>query len=138
MHILLPQVLPVPHPEQFKLHLACWNGRDQPLDVFVRDRAEWDGWNKWRAARDDFSRDYIFPLIDFYPEKEQWLFGGAYRVLSRKSVDHAESYEVETLQDSRPFIGRLKLQLKRPGRAKAVNFENHYKNLIVTEIAPAP
>lgn len=38
----------------------------------------------------------------------------------------------------RPLIGRLKVQLKRPGRVKAVNFENHYQNLIVVEIAPAP
>lgn len=136
--ILLPQVFPIANPEQFKLHLACWNGSDQPLDIFVRDREEWDGWNKWRGMRDDFSRDYIFSLIDFYPEEDRWLFGGAYRVLSRKPVDNAPSYDIELLKDSRPLIGRLKLQLKRPGRAKAVNFENHYKNLIVVELAPEP
>ncbi len=138
MNILLPQVLPIAHPERFKLHLACWNGSDQPLDVFVRDREDWDGWNKWRGVRDDFSRDYIFSLIDFYLEKDRWLFGGAYRVLSRKPVDNSRSYDIELLEDSRPLIGRLKLQLKRPGRAKAVNFENHYKNLVVVEIAPTP
>jgi hypothetical protein len=138
MHILLHQVLPIAHPEHFKLHLACWNGRDQPLDVFVRDRSEWDGWNKWRGVRDDFSREYIFSLIDFYPEKDRWLFGGAYRVLSRRSVDRAASYDIEMIEDSMALIGRLKVQLKRPGRAKAVNFENHYKNLVVAEIAPAP
>jgi hypothetical protein len=126
------------NPEHFKLHLACWNGIHQPLDVFVRDRAEWDNWNRWRGVRDDFSRDYIFSLIDFYPEKDRWLFGGAYRVLSRKRVNHAPSYDIEILEDSRPLIGRLKLHLKRPGRAKAVNFENHYKSLVVVEIAPAP
>jgi hypothetical protein len=30
----------------------------------------------------------------------------------------------------------MKIFLKRPGRAKAVNLENHYSNLIVTEIFP--
>jgi len=138
MNILLSQLLPIAHPEHYKLHLACWNGTDQPLDVFVRSREEWDGWNSWRNARDDFSREYIFSLIDFYPEKDRWLFGGAYRVLSRKPGDHAHSYEIELLEESRPLIGRMKLLLKRPGRAKAVNFENHYKNLIVVEIAPVP
>ena len=59
MTILLPQVLPIANPEQFKLHLACWNGSDQPLDVFVRDREEWDGWNKWRGMRDDFSHPIL-------------------------------------------------------------------------------
>lgn len=138
MSILLPQVFPLTNPEQFKLHLACWNGSDQPLDVFVRDRDEWDSWNKWRGVRDDFNRDFIFSLIDFYPQKDYWLFGGAYRVLSRRPENNASSYEVELLQGSHPLIGRLKLQLKRPGRAKAVNFENHYNNLVVVEIAPLP
>jgi len=138
MNILLPQILPIAHPEQFKLHLASSNGSDQPLDVFVRDRNEWDGWNRWRGTRDDFSRDYIFSLIDFYPEKDHWLFGGAYHVLSRSLVNNAPSYDIELLPDSQPLIGRLKLHLKRPSRAKAMNFENHYQSLVVVEIAPAP
>jgi hypothetical protein len=138
MKLLLPQIFPIAAPEQYKLHLASWNNEDQPLDVFVRDREEWDGWNRWRGERDDFSRDYIFSLIDFYPEKDRWLFGGAYRVLSRKRVKRDTGYDIELLEQSRPLIGRLKLEFKRPGRAKAIKFENHYKNLIVVEITPEP
>jgi hypothetical protein len=138
MNLFLPQLLPIATPEQFKLHLACWDGEDQPLNVFVRDRTEWEGWNKWRGVRNDFNHDYIFSLIGFYPERDRWLFGGAYRVLSRKPIKNAASYEIELLKDSEPFIGRLKLEMKRPCRAKVVNFENHYKNLVVVELAPAP
>ena len=138
MNILLPQVLPIAQPERYKLHLACWNGIDQPLDVFVRSRTEWDGWNRWRGIRNDFNRDYIFSIIDFYPEKNRWLFGGAYRVLSRNPVDNTYSYEIELMKESHQFIGRMKFLLKRPARAKAVNFEKHYQNLIVTEISSAP
>ena len=138
MELRLSQVYPIADPKRYKLHLACWNGSDQPLDVFVRDRAEWDGWNAWRGARDDFSREYIFALIDFYPETDRWLFGGAYRVLSRKPINHARSYEIEILTESKPFIGRLKISLKRPSRAKAVNFENHYEKLIASEILREP
>lgn len=137
-NLYLRQVFPIVNPDQFKLHLACWNGENQPLDVFVRDRSEWDDWNRWRGLRDDFSRSYIFSLIDFYPEKDRWLFGGAYRVLSRKPQNRAHSYEIELLPDSLPFIGRLKLGMRRPGRAKAVNFENHYKDIVVVEIAQSP
>ncbi len=137
MNILLPQLFPIAHPEKYKLHLACWNGHDQPLDVFVRSREEWDGWNAWRGARDDFSRDFIFSLIEFYPEKDKWLFGGAYRVLSRIQVSHAQGYDIELLEEGRAYIGRLKIPLKRPARAKAVNFENHYANLIVSEVLPS-
>ncbi len=138
MNICLSQVYPIAQPAQYKLHLACWNGADQPLDVFVRNSTEWNGWNRWRGTRDDFNRELIFSLIDFYPEKDKWLFGGAYRVLSRKKVNHAHSYEIELLDESQPFIGRMKISLKRPSRARAVKFEKHYKDLTVGEILASP
>jgi hypothetical protein len=118
--------------------LASWNRHDQPLDVFVRDRDEWDEWNMWRGKRDDFRRASIFALIDFYPQKDRWLFGGAYRVISRKPINDSHSYTIEHLPEYEPFVGRLKIALKRPGRARAVNFENHYTGLIVSEILPEP
>src|SRR5216117_2248733 len=117
----LPNVYKVQNPDQFKLHLACYNGQVQPLEVFVRDREEWDDWNTWRSSRDDFSREYIFALIDFYHEKDTWLFGGAYKVLSRRPKDRSHSYKVQLLTDSQPWVGRLKLRLKRPSRGKAIN-----------------
>jgi len=137
LDIMLSQIYPITEPDQYKLHLACWNGEDNPLDVFVRNRNEWDGWNSWRGNRDDFSRNYIFSLIDFYPERDRWLFGGIYRVLSRRAVTRGPGYEVELVSNSKPFIGRLKLSLKRPSRSKAVNFENHYAKLVVAEILPS-
>jgi hypothetical protein len=137
-NILLPQIYPIGQPSEYKLHLACWNQKDQPLDVFVRNREEWDGWNTWRSSRDDFNRQFIFALIDFYPEKDRWLFGGAYRVVSKKPVNHAASYKIQLLKESQPFIGRLKIALKRPSRAKVVNFENHYENLVVSEVLSTP
>ncbi|HLK57444.1 MAG TPA: GIY-YIG nuclease family protein [Chthonomonadaceae bacterium] len=138
MNIYLRQMYPIPHPEHYKLHLACYNGTFQPLDVFVRDREDWDGWNRWRGSRDDFNRPYIFSLIDFYPQRNTWLFGGAYRILSRQPVNRSRSYEIELLEESQPFIGRLKVALERPGRARAVNFENHYNSLVVAEVLPGP
>lgn len=137
--ILLPQILPIENPNQYKLHLACNNQEDEPLDVFVRDRREWDGWNAWRSSRDDFSRDFIFALIDFYPERDRWLFGGAYHVISRKQgVSHGPGYKIELLKESEPLVGRLKVALKRPGRSKAFNFENYYKDVVVAEVLPCP
>jgi len=136
MTIPLSRVYPVSNPKAFKLHLACWNGSDQPLDVFVKNSLEWDKWNTWRAGRDDFSREFIFALIEFYPEKDSWLFGGVYRVIGKKPVDNSHSYVTELLEESVPFIGRLKIILKRPSRSRAFNFENHYSQLSVSEILP--
>lgn len=138
MAIYLPQIYPVAHPEHYKLHLACWNGKVEPLEEFVRDPAEWESWNSWWRTRDDFSRDFIFALIDFYPEDERWLFGGAYRVLSRRrNKGNKIGYRIELLDESKPFIGRLKLWHKRRGRNKALYFEDHYDKLIVSEIGGA-
>jgi hypothetical protein len=114
----------------FKLHLACWNGSDNPLDVFVRSRAEWDGWNSWRGPRDDFSRPYILSFMEFYPEPDAWLFGGIYRVHARA----AERYEISVEPDGRNLIGRLKVKLKRPGRAKAFYLEKYWEQLTVLEV----
>jgi hypothetical protein len=138
MDILLPQIYPIDDSDKYKLHLACWNGDHQPLDVFVNDRAEWDSWNAWRGPNNDFNRDFIFSLIDFYPEKDRWLFGGAYRVLSRRNIKHAKAYTIELMEESRPLIGRLKISLKRPSRIKSHKFEKHYAHLVVSEILPAP
>jgi hypothetical protein len=102
--IFLPQFYPIVHPEQYKLHLACWNKTDEPLDVFVRDRPQWDRWNAWRTKKDDFIRPFIFSPIDFYPEADTWLFGGAYRVLARRKVVNDHGYDIELL-DSRLSSG---------------------------------
>jgi hypothetical protein len=138
MLLSLQSVLPIPNPEKYKAHLACWNQHYQPLDVFVRDRNEWHQWNTWRSQKDDFNREFIFSLIDFYPEQNIWLFGGIYRVLSRNNKNYSHSYTVELLNDSAALIGRLKLRLKRPGRVKSVRLEKYYSEIVVSEILKEP
>src|SRR5437870_2559976 len=109
MDIPLSKVYPIVAPEKYKVHFACWNGSNQPLDVFVRSRTEWESWNRWRGVHDIFNRDFIFALIDFYPERDRWLFGGSYQVLSKTGQQKAHSYVVKLLDESLPYIGRLKL-----------------------------
>lgn len=117
-------------PTAFKLHLACWNGRDQPLDVFVRSETDWDGWNAWRGSRDDFSRPHILSFMDFYHEPDIWLFGGIYDVVERG----APQYTIHRQAPSEPLIGRLKVRLKRPGRAKAFLLERYVDEIEVVEL----
>lgn len=138
MSISLPSILSIAEPQKYKAHLACWNQHDQPLDVFVRDREEWHSWNTWRSKKDDFNRDYIFSLIDFYPESETWLFGGIYKVLSRSGQNYSHSYVVELDAVGAELIGRLKIRMKRPGRVKAVRFERYFSEMEVSEILKEP
>jgi len=134
MTISLQSLLPIPIPERYKVHLACWNGENQPLDVFVQDRAEWEKWNTWRSQRDDFNRDFILALIDFYPEQDTWLFGGVYRIIARSPKTYAHSYKVKLVPDSADLIGRLKISMKRPSRAKSLRLETYYPKMIVSEL----
>jgi hypothetical protein len=76
------------------------------------------------SHRDDFNREFIFALMDFYPEPDIGLFGGVYEVLSRSDEDAAHSYEVALSDFCSAFIGRLKIHLHRPGRARVVQLEN--------------
>jgi hypothetical protein len=77
--IPITKIIGIEEPEKYKFHAARWNDSDQPLDVYVRDKKEWFGWNTWRNSKNEFSRKYIFSLIDFYPENNIWLFGGYLR-----------------------------------------------------------
>jgi hypothetical protein len=121
-------------PRDYKLHLACWNGYDQPLDVYLRSRDEWDGWNSYRGTRDDFSRRYIVSFMEFYHERDSWLYGGTYEVLERGG----ERYRIQLLPEGRELIGRLKIGLKRPGRAKAFRLENCLEQIEIAEILREP
>ncbi|EAR61911.1 GIY-YIG nuclease family protein [Neptuniibacter caesariensis] len=136
--IPLSNIIHIDDPSKYKFHAARWNGGDQPLDVYVRDKGEWFQWNTWRSSKDEFSRQYIFSLIDFYPESDTWLFGGIYRVLHRGDVAHDHSYEIEELPEFSPYVGRLKIKLPKPSRGRAFYLENHLENMMVSEILKQP
>lgn len=134
MTIKLSEVLTLDKPDQFKIHLASWNGKKHPLDVFVSSKLEWHGWNSWRGERDDFNRRYIFSLIEYYHEPNSWLFGGVYEVIERLNITHDEGYVVQLTDAFSPFIGRLKLRWQRAGRAKSRRLENYVDEFEVLEI----
>jgi len=41
-------------PTTCKLHCAVFNGKEHPIDVLANDPVEWQGWNSWRAGKNDF------------------------------------------------------------------------------------
>ena len=130
MAISLSDIWPIQNLADYKVHFARWNGDSQPLEVWARDRQEWQGWQEYRPGRNDFNRPLIFSLMQFYHETDIWLFGGVFRVLAR----HDDGYEVELTEIGLGFIGRLKLRSPYRERTTRVNFENHYPNFEVQEI----
>ena len=138
MSIPLTQILPLENPRNFKVHLASWNGDDQPLDVFVRDRKEWGMWNSWRSGKNEFNKRFILALIDFYPEPGVWLFGGIYEVLDRSKKNYSHSYKVRLTEHGQPLIGRLKVYFQRPGRIRSLRLENYLDEMTVSELLKEP
>lgn len=129
MTIPLTDILPIAQPELFKAHFATWNGKSNPLDVFLRDRDEWDGWNRYRGQRDDFNRPHILSWLEFYPERHTWLFGGIYDVLGEQDGE----YIVQRSARFEHMVGRLKV-VHKVGRARRVRLESHLPGMTVAEI----
>ena len=134
MAIMLSDIWRIDIPTDYKVHFARWNGHAQPLEVFVRNKEEWQGWQEYWPGRNDFNRPYIFSLMQFYHETDAWLFGGIYRVLERNE----DSYQVELTEECSGFIGRLKIYSPYRGRTTRANFENHYANFETLEILREP
>jgi hypothetical protein len=134
MAIMLRDVLAIEDLNDYKVHFAKWNQKNQPLDVFTKDRREWQQWQEYWPGRDEFNRPLIFSLASFYHEPATWLFGGIFRVVAR----HPDRYDVELTDVAAGFIGRLKLRSPYNSRAVRVNMEGQYEDFEVAEILREP
>jgi hypothetical protein len=135
--ISLRSLVPDLDPTQYKLHCAVWNGTKHPLDDFARSWQDWVNWNRWRAARNDFNRRFIFSLIQLYSEPNCWLYGGTFEVMARRDTPKSFAYEVDLCQDVLPgCIGRLKVTYRPPGRAVRLRLESSIDEIEVVQILP--
>lgn len=133
--ISLQDVIRIDDPKQYKLHLACHNGEDHPLDVYVVDHNQWFEWNQWRGKKNDWTRDFVFSLMEFHPKTDTWLFGGIFRVLEC----HDDYYELEEAQEYKKYVGRAILSFHRYQgmRGRAYRLEKYINEFELTEILPA-
>ncbi|MCK7657720.1 hypothetical protein, partial [Shewanella sp. JNE4-2] len=92
-------------PELSKIHLAGWNGSENPLDVFLA--GEFEEWQSWQSKQ-NFNREYIVSLIQL-PEPDTWLFVGVYHSISSSwNKDHYD-YVTKQIEAFEPYSGRLKV-----------------------------
>ena len=134
MKIFLKDIWPIENMSEYKIHFARYNQTSQPLDVWVRDKSKWQGWQETRPGRNDFNKPNIFSLMQFYHEEDTWLFGGVFSVLAR----HEDRYEVELTKMGAKFIGRLKIRSPYKNRATRVRMESYYNEFEVKEILSEP
>ena len=140
--IFLRDIWPINNETDYKVHFARRNddGED-PLNGWVRDPSEWQGWQQYYPGRNDFNRTFIFSLMKFYHEEDTWLFGGVFRVKGLHKDQNCYNdhyYEVKRTPTLEAFIGRLKLHSPYRTRTTRVDFENHYANFEVSEILREP
>jgi len=131
--IKLSSIFPIDNLKDYKLHSATRGSSGEPLDFFVNDREVWHGWNRYKPAKNDFNRKYIFSMVRFYHEEDMWLFAGIYQVLE---VGKKE-YKIKLTEIGREFIGRLKIILKKERNAR-VKLESYYDDMVVSEILKEP
>mgnify|MGYP000285958320 CR=1 FL=1 len=122
-------------PEDVKVHLAVWNGRDDPLDLYFD--GSFKEWQEHQNKR-NFQRKYILSLIKLAGENE-WLFAGVY--ISHE-IDKTENgyhfYRTELSHIGEDLKGRLVISYKRNGRNSYPNGESLENSALVHEVKPEP
>lgn len=134
MTIHLNDLLTISAPEEYKLHLACWNGECHPLDEFVADPTNWHGWNEWRGQRNDWTRSRVLSFMQFYPRTNVWLFGGAFEVMERRR----DGYTLQSITVFEKYVGRLLASFHRYQgmRGRAFKLESYLNDFTVAEVLP--
>ena len=134
MTIPLNDILTIAAPEEYKLHLACWNGDNHPLDEFVVDPANWLGWNEWRGKKNDWTRPRVLSFMQFYPKADAWLFGGIFDVVEIRS----DGYTLTPVATFEKYVGRLVAWFHRYQgmRGRAFKLEFYLSDFTVAEILP--
>lgn len=95
--------------DSLKIHLACWNGREHPIDFYYAGRfKEWQEDQRHR----NFKCNHVIGLIDL--GQSEWLFAGVYRILgSRSRGGDKVRYSTELLPRQKEMIGRIIVHHKR-------------------------
>jgi hypothetical protein len=123
-------------PMQYTLHIARWNGQEQPLDIYANSRGEWPVGNRFPTDESSAPRNYVFSIIDFYPETDTWLFGGNFRVVAQDPAVNEFSCTTEEIPEYSGFVGRLKIHMPRPPRGLTFRLEKLLPSMEIAEVLP--
>lgn len=118
-------------PSDCKLHLACWNGHEHPIDEYLEGRfEEWQSWQR----RQNFGRALVVSLVD--KGNSRWLFAGVYRTLGVRFAEAEDLYRYRTERCAAfdEVDGRVIVEFKRPGRNSYLVGEKWADALTVVEI----
>jgi hypothetical protein len=118
---LLRALEPSLEPKCTKIHLAGFNQREQPLDVYREGVEKWESWQAEQNKR-NFERRYVVSLIDLPQQPELWLFVGVYVQQGRQERLGADGarwwvYDLQRLTVFDDIAGKLVVRHRRSDRA---------------------
>jgi hypothetical protein len=105
------------NPETTKIHLACWNGHEHPIDEYYAGRFK--DWQEHQGKR-NFQCGHVLGLIDL--GQSNWLFAGVYKVMGCKELAKGIRYSTKLLPGQKDLIGRIIVYHKR-SRASYIWFK---------------
>ena len=119
-------------PEQCKLHLATWNGKENPVDVFLA--GNFDEWQRWQTKR-NFERKYVIALISL-PTSNHWLFVGLYKSdgAAWKKQQKLYYYNLAADNSCTELDGRLVVAFSRAGRQSYLDAEKWVPGITISEL----
>jgi hypothetical protein len=130
---ILGILVPAAAAEATKIHLACYNGEEDPLDVYLNGNFE--EWQRVQTKK-NFGRPFVLSLIAM-DHPNSWLFAGLHN--SGKPVPYGQGlwhYPLVEIESAKELCGRLVLHFQRPGRQSYLYAERWSEKLFVKEILP--
>jgi hypothetical protein len=122
-------------PSNSKVHLASFNGKEAPIDVYLA--GNFPEWQRYQTA-ENFRRRYVIALIEL-PAPHLWLFAGLYESRGAKRQEEGEFfYDLDEIPECRELNGRLVIHFKRPGRQSYLKAERWAEQMLVHEVCPSP
>lgn len=121
-------------PTTSKVHLACFNGKDNPLRLYFEGK--FDEWQSCQHKR-NFGKPFVVSLVQL-PERNRWLYVGTYAVNGDEWVEAQQQYRyaTEPVQACAGLGGRLVVDFARSGRASYLLGESFGKRMSVHELRP--
>lgn len=125
-------------PENSKIHLARWNGIENPIDVFIR--GDFEPWQQWQAGH-HFNRPYVVSLVQAR-EPTLWLFAGLYQPSGKKWIEKTKDeaahfwYDLDRVKAADEWMGRLYLRSPYTSRHSRPKGETLADELNVVELLP--
>ncbi|MGQ8485866.1 GIY-YIG nuclease family protein [Klebsiella aerogenes] len=117
-----------------KIHLARYNGTENPLNVYRF--GQFDNWQKYQNKK-NFEKKFVVSLIQ---SGRRWLFAGLYINNGRSNYNHNSSinyvYDLLPVKETEEYSGRLYVSSAYKGRTSYLLGETLSDDLNIVEIKP--